>query len=266
MQGAPGSGNRLKRQLVAGDACYVFAVRTVLHAGVVRLAKAAEYDGLYVDFQHSPISIESAMPIYQAALFAGVVALSRVPSIEPGLIGRILDSGGQGIMLADVRDAAQARALVDASLLAPLGSRSLGTPYDPRFPGLTGQALADAINLETLLIAMVETVESVDRMDEIARVPGIDAVQIGCADLTASMGCGGNYAHPDLVAVVRRAVTICESVGKPLLLAGVRRTDQVQAFVAAGIARCYFTGSDTAFLVDGAGRAREMAVAADGAP
>jgi 4-hydroxy-2-oxoheptanedioate aldolase len=255
--------NPLKARLAAREPCGLFGVRSVRHAGIVALAQAAGYEAVYLDFQHGPVDMEGAASVFQTALHGGLTVLARLSHLEPALIGRVLDAGAHGVMLADVRDAATARAFVGAALLAPAGDRSLGLPLDPRFVGLSGRALMDAINRATLLIAMVETEEGIARVQEIAAVPGIDALMIGSADLTAAMGIPGEYAHPRLRAAFEQVAAAAHASGKPFIAGGIRKPEELAPYLALGAARCYFTGSDTAFLLDGARAARERAAAAD---
>lgn len=255
--------NPVKQRLAHGEPSYLFAVRSVPHVGVVNLAQAAGYQGFYVDLQHSPMGLDAAANIFQAGTHAGLTVLARVPALDAALIGRIIDSGAQGVMLADVRDAAQARSFVAAALLPPMGERSFGMPIDPRFLALSGAARMAAINAATLLIAMVESEEGIAQIAGIAATPGIDAIQIGSADLTASMGIPGDYAHPRLRAAFEQVARACRDAGKPFIIGGIRKPDELAPYLAIGAARCYFTGSDTGFLLDGAQRARELAHAAD---
>lgn len=255
--------NPLKARLAAREPSWVFGVRSVRHAGVVALAQAAGYQAVYLDFQHGAVDMEGAASIFQAALQGGLTVLARLSHLEPALIGRVLDAGAHGVMLADVRDAATARAFVRAALLAPAGDRSLGLPLDPRFVDLSGRELMDEINRATLLIAMVETEEGIAQAQEIAAVPGIDALMIGCADLTAAMGIPGQYAHPSLHAAFEQVAAAARATSKPFIVGGIRRPDDLGPFLSLGAARCYFTGSDTAFMLEGARSARERAIAAD---
>jgi 4-hydroxy-2-oxoheptanedioate aldolase len=255
--------NRLKSRLAANQASYVFAVRSVWHPGIVGIAKASGYDGLYIDFQHSPISLEAAAGIFQAAGFAGLTALARLPSLDLSLIGRAMDAGAHGLMLADVRNAAQAKDFVAAALLAPAGERSFGMPIDTRFASTNGTPSTSAINNATLLIAMLETVEGIERVGEIAATPGIDAVQIGSADLTASLGLPGEFGHPKVQAAYQQVAAACQANHKPFIIAGIRKTEDLLPYVAMGAARCYFTGSDSGFLLEGAHAGKARAMAAD---
>jgi len=47
-------------------------------------------------------------------------------------------------------------------------------------------------------------------------VQGIDALFIGPADLSASMGHLGNMNHPAVMEVISQAVQCCKDIGKPI--------------------------------------------------
>lgn len=255
--------NPLKARLSRGEPAYIFGVRTIRNAAIVGVAQAAGHDAVYVDFQHSPIDLEAAAGIFQAALHAGLTALARISQPEPALIGRLLDAGAHGLMVADVRSAEQARQVVQAALLAPAGDRSLGLPIDPRFRGFAGAALMKAINEATLLVAMIESPEGLARAGEIAATPGIDAVQVGSSDLSAALGIPGEYLHPRMLEAFHGIADGCRQAGKPFIVGGLRRPEHLAACLAMGAARCYFTGSDTAFVLEGARGALARAESAD---
>lgn len=255
--------NPLKECLAQGTACHVFAVRSIAHAGVVALAQTAGYQGIYVDLQHSPIGLEAAARIFQAGAHAGLAVLARLPVLDEALAARIIDAGAHGVILADVRHAAQAQALVRATLLPPQGERSFGMPVDPRFPRLHGAPLMAAINQATLLIAMVESPQGISEAGQIAATPGIDALMIGCADLSAALGVTGDYAHPRLVAAIEAVAKAARQAGKPFITGGIRQAEDLRRNLARGAARCYFTGSDTGFVLEGARTAIQRALSAD---
>ncbi len=171
--------NVLKERLKSGEPAFCFSVRMARTVNIVALAEAVGYHGFYVDLQHSSLSVDSAAQICAAALHADVTAFVRVPSLELGLIARLLDAGAQGILAPDIRSAAEAEALVRAALIAPKGERSVGGGIpNPRFAGVSGSALAAAINDATLLIAMIET-------------------EGGCRERGRDHRCGGHRCDPD---------------------------------------------------------------------
>lgn len=260
------AGNLLKERLKSGEPTFVFSVRMARTVSIVSLAQAVGYHGIYVDLQHSSISIDTAAQIFSTALHSEVTAFARVPSLEPGMISRVLDSGAQGILAPDIRSAAEAKALVKAALIAPKGDRSVGGGIpNPRFMGLAGGALAKAINDATLLIAMIETEEGVAAAPDIIGVDGIDAIQIGSNDLTTSMGIPGQYKHERVKEAYRRVLKACKAAGKPLIIGGIRKSDELEPYVRMGAARCYFTGADSVFMMEGAKMFMAEARNADGA-
>ena len=258
--------NTFKDRLAANEPAFIFAARSARTIDIVWLAAAAGFHALYVDLQHSSIDLDATAQICQAAHATSVTALARVPSLEPGLIARLLDAGAQGIIAPDIRSAADATHLVEAALLEPRGHRSVasGIPT-PRTLGIAPEALNDALNGATLLIAMIESPEGVAAAAEIAAVDGIDALHIGSNDLTTAMGIKGEYHHERLRTAIGSIIEAGRAAGKPVLLGGMRKRDDVAPYVRMGAARCYFTGVDNTFMLAGAKASVAEAEAADAA-
>src|ERR1700694_6226437 len=59
-------------------------------------------------------------------------------------------------------------------------------------------------NREILLACMIEDMEAVERIDEIAAVEGVDLLAVGPSDLSRSLGVSGQPDHPRLVAGIDR--------------------------------------------------------------
>ena len=115
-----------------------------------------------------------------------ITPLVRVPWNEPGIIGKALDGGAWGIICPMVNNAAEAKALADACLYPPVGKRSNG----PIRAAMYGEASSyqTIANDEVLVIAMIETQEGIDNIDEILSVPGISGIYIGPSDMGLSLG------------------------------------------------------------------------------
>ena len=73
-------------------------VRLVSSVEIVRIAKTAGFDAIYVDLEHSAFSIETTCQLSVMALEAGVPALVRVPARTPEYISRVLDGGALGVI------------------------------------------------------------------------------------------------------------------------------------------------------------------------
>ena len=72
----------------------------------------------------------------------------------------------------------------------------------------------DNTNEQHLTIVQIETQEAVDRIDEIAAVPGVDALYLGPGDLSVALGIPGQVEDPRILEVAERIVAACKEHGK----------------------------------------------------
>src|SRR5213079_1000338 len=87
-----------------------------------RIAKTAGFDSIYVDVEHSSLSLETTSQICVAALAIGVAPFVRVPSTRPEHVSRALDGGALGVIAPHIRSAADAREVVAAAKYPPSAS------------------------------------------------------------------------------------------------------------------------------------------------
>jgi 4-hydroxy-2-oxoheptanedioate aldolase len=119
--------NPLKQKLARGELTASMTVRLVSSVEIVRIAKTAGFDAIYVDLEHSAFSIETTCQLSVMALEAGIPALVRVPARTPEYISRVLDGGAFGVIAPGVGAAEEAKEVVAAAKYPPLGSRGLST-------------------------------------------------------------------------------------------------------------------------------------------
>jgi 4-hydroxy-2-oxoheptanedioate aldolase len=142
------------------------------------------FDYICVDTQHGNIEYQMAAEMIRAIEYAGTSPIVRVPWNEPGIIGKMLDAGAHGIIIPMVNSPEEAEAAVRACRYAPHGSRSYGpTVAAPRRAGYVEWA-GDNV----ACIPMIETKQAVEALPEILSVEGIDAVYVGPADLSLTLG------------------------------------------------------------------------------
>jgi 2-keto-3-deoxy-L-rhamnonate aldolase RhmA len=113
--------------------------------------------------------------------------------------------GVRGIQVPHVSSAETAREAVKAVRYPPLGERGMAAGSRAadygRIPLVEHMAQS---NREILLACMIEDVEAVERIDEIAAVDGVDLLAVGPSDLSRSLGVSGQPDHPTLVAAIDR--------------------------------------------------------------
>ena len=99
-----------------------------------------------------------------------------------------------------------------------------------------------------MVIVMMEAVDALEHVEEIAAVEGVDMMLVGTNDLTAEWGIPGQYDDPR-VPRVRANHRRLRKHGKHVGIGGLgSRPDLVDEFVRMG-ARYVSTGTDLGFLV-----------------
>lgn len=204
------------------------------------------FDWLMIDAEHGPNDLTSVLAQLQATQGRGAEIVTRIKNHDPSLIKQMLDIGVQNLLVPMVDNADQAHSLVQATRYPPDGIRGVGTALAraARWNGVPDYF--KRANDEICLIAQCESQASLDNLDEILAVDGIDAVFIGPSDLAASMGHLGNPAHPDVRAAVMDAIKKVSNSGKA---AGVFATKMQDAynFCEAGVSFLAI-GTDTLLL------------------
>ena len=223
-----------------------FAAEVMAHQG---------FDSLTVDMQHGVVDYQTAVTMLQAVSTTRVIPLARVPWNDPALLMKILDAGVYGVICPMINTRAQAEALVGACKYAPRGYRSWG-PVRASIYG--GADYGDHANEDLIVMPMIETAEAVKNIDEILRVPGIDAVYVGPSDLSLTLGCKPrlDQTDPPVVEAQQKIVEACKRHG---VAAGIHNATAAyaQKMIAAGY-QFVTLASDSRFMA--AKAAEEVAV------
>jgi 4-hydroxy-2-oxoheptanedioate aldolase len=242
--------NELKRKWLAGEttnACWLLVPSGYTAETMARVG----WDALLVDLQHGVQDYQSMVACFQAVQSHPATRLVRVPSNEPGIIGKALDAGAQGIICPMVNNAAEARALVRASKYPPIGHRSNG-PVRAGMYVYGSTSYQETANDETLVIAMIETREGVDNIDEILAVEGVNSIYVGPTDLGFSMGLPPilDREEPQILDIYAHLIARCRSAG---VMAGIHVASPAYAWRMLGMGfRWTSIGADSAFMVSAA--------------
>ncbi|PPF81158.1 2-dehydro-3-deoxyglucarate aldolase [Subtercola sp. Z020] len=203
-------------------------------------------DWLLLDMEHSATSLETVLTLLQVISAYPVTPVVRVPANDPVVIKQVLDLGAQNIIVPMVSSADEARDAVAATRYPPEGIRGVGSALarSARWNRVDGY-LTDAADHVSLTV-QIETTAGVANAAQIAGVEGIDAVFVGPADLSASMGLLGQQSHPAVVAAVHRVFAAARDAGTPV---GTNAFDPAvaDAYLDAG-ADFIAVGADVALL------------------
>ena len=169
------------------------------------------FDYVCADNQHGATDYQATVATVQGVLLGGSRAVARVPWNEPGIIGKMLDAGNEAVIVPMVNSAAEAQAVVRACRYPPLGARS----YGPVMAGSRDSHYWPGANDIVAVIPMIETVEAVRNIDSILAVAGVDAIYVGPADLSLSLGLppANNDDRPEFTEALLTIVAACAQAG-----------------------------------------------------
>jgi 4-hydroxy-2-oxoheptanedioate aldolase len=176
---------------------------------------AEPFDVVWVDLEHGALGPFEAQEMILGAQAAGTYALVRLPAGAHGLMTAMLDAGADGVVLADVSDPATATAAIERVAHPPDGTRGWG----PRRLTLRQRGTGRRPPRPSVWL-QIESAAGVDRADEIVAVPGIDAVVVGTADLSFSLGTPLDPDAPALLEAVERVSRAATATGVALGVAG----------------------------------------------
>jgi 2-keto-3-deoxy-L-rhamnonate aldolase RhmA len=201
-------GAALRTKTRAGCAIGTFLIELPTLNCVSALALAG-FDFVVLDMEHSSLDFTSLERLIAAAHAAGIAALVRPYGEDASIIGKVLDLGANGIMAAHVDTEARARAIVEQARFPPLGRRSFSPLM--KFDGIEHplRELSDA----TYLIVQIEGRAALDHVNEIAAVPGVDALFVGPYDLALSFN-----VPPGSASVLSMAERATSEVPKDIAL------------------------------------------------
>ena len=207
------------------------------------------FDWGVVDMEHAPLDVPGVLHLLQALSSTKMVPVVRVPWNDLVVVKRVLDAGATTVLFPFVQDAEEARRAVAATRYPPEGVRGVAGMSRASRYGSVPNYLKTA-NQQVGAIVQVETLQALAQIEAIAAVPGVDAIFIGPADLSASMGQVGNLMHPSVMDAMGQAVQRCKAAGKPIGTLG-GSPEAVAQYRAAGF-DFVAVSSDIGFIMRGA--------------
>lgn len=209
--------NRLKEKLENGEVA--FGAGTINNDPVeIEVLGNAGVDFLFIDFEHvgkSPYDADHVSHLARAAEIGEVELLVRVPSNDPPLIRKVLDTGIRNITVPRIQKAADVRKVARTAMFKYVedqdpdhGSAREVTPDDRGTRGASGgrvtehgglEGFVSDINDQNVMVgAVIEDYEAVNNIDEIFQVPGVGYTMFGPWCMSISIGEPGNFTHPKI--------------------------------------------------------------------
>lgn len=205
--------NPVREKLDAGEkvlGCFI----PLASPEIVEMVALTGFDFALIDNEHGPVSPESAYHMVLAAEAHGIPAFARVGLGERQEVLKFLDIGVTGIMAPRVGTAEEAARAIGYTKYSPVGDRGLAGMRTFDY-GLTKPLteFVGALSDRVLNMIQFEDIRTLDHLEEILAVPGLDVLFVGPNDLAQSLGFPGQPNHPDVVKAVDQVVAACKNAG-----------------------------------------------------
>ena len=207
--------NKLKEKLSRGE----MALGTHIlfnESRITELVGGLGYDYLWIDTEHTALSLDDVERHLDAARLAGVTSLVRIPWNDPVRAKPVLEMGPGGLIFPMVNSYEEALLAVRSCLYPPRGIRGFGPRRANNFGLIPLDEYIEQANNEVMRIIQIEHIDAVRDLDRITTIQDIDAYIIGPMDLSASMGKIGKLNDPEVVATFEEIIAKVHAAGKPV--------------------------------------------------
>lgn len=202
--------NRVKQALQAGRVQLGAGFWQLRSQEIPRVLAGAGFDWIFLDTEHGGFDLETVQDICRVANLAGIAPIVRVTDIQYSLVARALDCGAQGIIFPRVESPELLAQAVSWTKFPPHGIRGFGlsTPQ-VGYQKVSFPDVIEHMNANTLVVLQIETVRAFEAREELLSIPGIDAVLIGPADLSISLGVPGEFQDARMVKTMEGIKDSC---------------------------------------------------------
>lgn len=241
--------NTVKKALAEGKVQLGTNFGNIRSQDVVRILAAAGFHWAFIDAEHGGFDLETMQDICRIAQYSGFCPLVRVADLQYPLVARALDIGAPGIIFPRVESPEVLAQAVSWTKFPPVGTRGYGlTAFHVDHAKASMPEIIEHVNANTMVVFQIETKCGVEARDELLSVPGIDAVMIGPADLSISLGVPGEFQHSTMVDAMEKIRDSCIAHG---VAPGTQtRTPSLAKFWRDRGMRFLGCSSETAMLFD----------------
>ena len=182
---------------------------------ITEIMSQNNFDSITIDLQHGLIDYQAALNMLQILANINITPMVRVPWNEPGIIMKLLDAGSLGVICPMINNKDDASKFVGAMSYVPKGFRSTGPT---RAMMVHGGNYHNEANEKLISLAMVETQEALDNVDDIASTEGLTGIYIGPSDLSVSLGLkpGLDRTEEVMINAIEKIKIACKNNNKKI--------------------------------------------------
>ena len=191
-----------------------------------RIAGLAGYDFIWIDLEHSNLSLENLLSHMIAVKAGGTDVIVRVPQDDLTFTKKVLEMGPDGVIFPMVKSAEHAKKVIDWTLYPPYGNRGFGPQHATKYGFDDVNEYVANTRDNMCRFIQIEHIDAVNDLERIVQNPYIDGYIFGPNDLSGSIGELGRVFDPNTTALIKKSVDIMKSAGKYIGLSTGDTSDQ----------------------------------------
>lgn len=194
--------NILKKKLKNNDVSIGTWITLPSHS-IAEILSNSNFDWITVDMEHSTININQAEELIRIIDLCGKTPLVRLTDNDSNQIKRVMDAGAHGIIVPMINNEKELLNAIQSTRYYPDGKRGVGLARAQKY----GKNFKDYFiwqKKQPIVIAQIENKKALDNLDNIFSVKDLDGYIIGPYDLSASLGCPGEFKHPNYLKAIKK--------------------------------------------------------------
>jgi len=205
--------SRVLKKLRAGEVVSCFNVH--LDAQVSDIAGRYGFDCLWIDREHLAQDWSTLQAHIWAAKSHDMDVMVRVPRGSYSDYIKPLEMDAAGIMVPHIMSLEDAKKVVWMTRFHPIGRRPLdGGNADGNYATMDYTDYVRQANEQRFVVVQIEDFESLEELEAIAALDGIDMLFFGPADFSQSIGAPGEWNHPKVIDARKRVAEATAKYGK----------------------------------------------------
>ena len=236
-------------EIALGMTCSLF------DPAVAEIAGIAGYDYIRMDCEHNLCDYSAIKSFIRSADSVGIPVIIRLTNLDN--ITALNDFGVSGYQIPHVKNAEQAKRIVQLSKYAPVGIRGvISTGRAHQYGDIPFDAYKTCADEEMLIIVQIEDNQGIQNMEEIIAVEGVDVICTGKGDISQALGILGDKMNPKVDEVENKIIEMAQKYNKPTLVVGKNESHWIDLVKNKSVAMAEYA-NDISMLLSAAKEARK---------
>ena len=224
----------------------------LIDANITEIFGKFGYDFIWIDLEHTRISMDTLYTHILAARTTGTPVFVRVPASDLTVTKRTLEMGVDGIVFPMVRNAEHARELLSWTLYPPYGSRGCGPKGAVSYGIDSEKEYYGDGHLKLCRFVQIEQKSAADDAENIAAIPYLDGCVLGMHDLSGSIGRLGDIFCDENMALANKSVKAFKANNKTIGVSTGANDAQTLSFYKNMGLNMISAGADYDYIIRGA--------------